>query len=123
MKLSSFVQMHIFGPKTAPIEFTVVVKEVKLLAQIRVEGFLSPGHQDPAGLVSRSGLGGKSRGKSELDPKRVFNFLGYQYDLSQGVVRPTPNVVGDFTNEDKTLVNKTKLLSTSGNVSRRASDR
>ena len=28
--------------------------------------------------------------KSELEPKQDLNFLGYQYDLSQGVVRPTP---------------------------------
>ena len=27
--------------------------------------------------------------KSELEPKQVFNFVGYQYDLVQGVVRPT----------------------------------
>ena len=28
--------------------------------------------------------------KSELEPKQIFNFVGYQYDLIQGVVRPTP---------------------------------
>ena len=28
--------------------------------------------------------------KSELDPKQVFNFVGYQFDLSEGKVRPTP---------------------------------
>ena len=28
--------------------------------------------------------------KSELEPKQVFDFVGYQYDLNQGVVRPTP---------------------------------
>ena len=28
--------------------------------------------------------------KSELEPKQIFNFVGYQYDLVQGVVRPTP---------------------------------
>ena len=27
--------------------------------------------------------------KSELEPKQIFNFLGYQYDLIQGVVRST----------------------------------
>ena len=28
--------------------------------------------------------------KSELDPKEVFNFVGYQFDLRKGKVRPTP---------------------------------
>ena len=28
--------------------------------------------------------------KSELEPKQTFMFVGYQYDLIQGVVRPTP---------------------------------
>ena len=29
--------------------------------------------------------------KSELEPKQVFNFLGYQFDLESGRVRPTPD--------------------------------
>ena len=28
--------------------------------------------------------------KSVQDPKQVFNFVGYRYDLNQGVVQPTP---------------------------------
>ena len=28
--------------------------------------------------------------KSELDPKQVFDFVGYRYNLNQGVVLPTP---------------------------------
>ena len=28
-------------------------------------------------------------GKSELDPKQVFDFIGYQFDLKEGKVRPT----------------------------------
>ena len=28
--------------------------------------------------------------KSELDPKQVFDFVGYWYDLKQGVVLPIP---------------------------------
>ena len=27
--------------------------------------------------------------KSELDPKQLFNFVGYQFDLKEGKVRPT----------------------------------
>ena len=29
--------------------------------------------------------------KSELEPKQVFNFVGYQFDLQSGRVRPTPD--------------------------------
>ena len=29
--------------------------------------------------------------KSELEPKQVFDFVGYQYDLRSGRVRPTPD--------------------------------
>ena len=31
-----------------------------------------------------------SEEKSELEPKQVFNFVGYQFDLREGKVRPTP---------------------------------
>ena len=30
--------------------------------------------------------------KSELDPKQVFNFVGYQFNLGEGKVRPTPEL-------------------------------
>ena len=29
--------------------------------------------------------------KSELDPKQVFDFVGYQFDLNSGCVRLTPD--------------------------------
>ena len=28
--------------------------------------------------------------KSDLDPKQVFNFVGYQFDLKECKIRPTP---------------------------------
>ena len=31
-----------------------------------------------------------NREKSELDPKQVFNFIVYQFDLKEDKVRPTP---------------------------------
>ena len=31
-----------------------------------------------------------SKEKAELDPKQVFNFIGYQFDFREGKVRPTP---------------------------------
>ena len=39
--------------------------------------------------------------KSEIDPKQVFNFVGYQFDLRKGNVRPTPE--GWQTLTDKIL--------------------
>ena len=93
-----------FGLSTAPMEFTVVVKEVKLIALqkgIRIHQCLDDwlvrtrSHQtclqhtqtlvaicqDLGWLVNME--------KSELDPKQVFNFIGYQFDLKEGKVRPT----------------------------------
>ena len=39
--------------------------------------------------------------KSELEQKQVFNFVGYQFDLREGKVRPTPERWQTLT--DKTL--------------------
>ena len=79
----------VFGLPTAPMEFMVMVKEVKLIAQsncIRIHQYLDNWlirwptkdscHQDtqnPDGPMSGSGLAGK---KSELEPKQAFNFVG-----------------------------------------------
>ena len=93
-----------FGLSTAPMEFTVVTKEVKLMALqkgIRIHQYLddwlvrASTHdtclqhtqtlitlcQDLGWLVNRE--------KSELVPQQVFNFIGYQFDLKVGRVRPT----------------------------------
>ena len=90
-----------FGLSTAPMEFTVVAKEVKLMALqkgIRIYHYLDnclvrarshhtcfkhtqtlvPLCQELCWLVNRE--------KSELDPKQVFNFVGYQIDLNEGRV-------------------------------------
>ena len=95
-----------FGLSTAPMEFTVVVKEVKLMATqkgIRIHQYLddwlvrAPSYrlclqhtqilvkmcQDLGWVVNME--------KSELEPKQVFNFVGYQFDLMAGRVRPTPD--------------------------------
>ena len=88
-----------FGLSTAPMEFTVVAKEVKLMAihkGIRIHQYLDDwfvrarSHQvclqytqdlvkmcqDLGWLVNLE--------KSELEPKQVFNFVGYQFDLRSG---------------------------------------
>ena len=95
-----------FGLSTAPMEFTVLAKEVKLMAThkgIRIHQYLDDWlvragtHQvclqhtrilikmcqDLGWLVNLE--------KSELEPQQVFNFVGYQFDLRSGRVRPTPD--------------------------------
>ena len=95
-----------FGLSTAPMEFTVIAKEVKLMAMhrgIRIHQYLddwlvrAKSHpvclqytrnllkicQDLGWLVNME--------KSELEPKQVFDFVGYQFDLEAGRVRPTPD--------------------------------
>ena len=93
-----------FGLATAPLEFTKVVKEVKLMAQargIQIHQYLddwlvrAPCHRtcllhtqtllalcrDLGWLVNMT--------KSELTPQQVFNFVGYRFDLLSGRVLPT----------------------------------
>ena len=95
-----------FGLSTAPMEFTVLAKEVKLMAihkGIRIHQYLDDWlvrarsqqtclqHtqilvamcQDLGWLVNLE--------KSELEPKQVFDFVGYQFDLRSGRVGPTPD--------------------------------
>ena len=95
-----------FGLSTAPMEFTGVVKEVKLMAQsqgIRIHQYLDDWliraptkescHQGTKSLLALcQELGWMvNMQKSELEPQQVFDFVGYQYDLFNGVVRPTQN--------------------------------
>ena len=86
------------------MEFTVVAKEVKLMALqrgIRIHQYLDDWlvratshqtclqHTQTLVALCRE-LGWLVNEKSELDPKQVFNFVGYQFDLKEGKVRPTP---------------------------------
>ena len=106
-----------FGLSTATLEFTVVAKEVKLMVThrgIRV-------HQYPDDWLVRAtshrvclqhtqdlvkiceDLGWLvNLEKSELEPKQVFNFVGYQFDLRAGRVRSTPDRWQNL--QDKILV-------------------
>ena len=95
-----------FGLSTAPMEFTCVVKEVKLMAQsrgIRIHQYLDDwliqtptkeschkGTQSLLALCQELGWVVNLQ-KSELEPKQIFEFLGYRYDLSQGLVQRTHN--------------------------------
>ena len=93
-----------FGLSTAPMEFTVVAKEVKPMAIHR--GIRIHQHLDDWLLRARSHqvclqhtqdlvkichqLGWLvNLEKSELEPKQVFDFVGYQFDLKSGRVQPT----------------------------------
>ena len=93
-----------FGLSTAPMEFTVVTKEVKLMALqkgIRIHQYLddwlvrASTHytclQHTQTLITLCQELGwlVNREKSELVPQQVFNFVGYQFDLKVGRVRPT----------------------------------
>ena len=83
-----------FGLSTAPMEFTVIAKEVKWLAMrqgIRIHQYLddwlvrATSHwaclQQPQTLVTLCRELGwlVNEEKSELEPKQVFNFVGYPY--------------------------------------------
>ena len=48
--------------------------------------------------------------KSELEPKQVFNFVGYQYDFIQGVVRPTPERWAALNSKINSLLSRTSCL-------------
>ena len=95
-----------YSLSTAPMEFTCVVKEVKLMAQsrgIRIHQYLDDWliraptkescHQGTQSLLSLCQELGwvVNLQKSELEPKQEFEFVGYKYDLSQGLVKPTQN--------------------------------
>ena len=93
-----------FDLSTAPMEFTVTAKEVKLMAihkGIRIHQYLDDwlvrarSHQTclqhTQELVAMCQQLGwlVNLEKSELEPKEVFDFVGYQFDLRACRVRPT----------------------------------
>ena len=108
-----------FGLSTAPMEFTVVAKEVKLMALqrgIRIHQYLddwlvrATSHQTClqhtqtlTALCQELGwLVNKE--KSELVPKQVFNFVGYQFDLKEGKVTPRPERWQALTDKIQSLL-------------------
>ena len=108
-----------FGLSTAPMEFTVVAKEVKLIALqkgIRIHQYLddwlvrASTHdtclQHTQTLVTLcQDLGWQvNREKSELVPEQVFNFVGYQFDLKEGRVRPTEDRWQTLTDKIRSIM-------------------
>ena len=65
-----------FGLSTARLEFTKVAKEVMLMVQAR-------------GIRIHQYLDDWLLRGPEPVPQQVFNFVGYCFDLSQGLVKPT----------------------------------
>ena len=108
-----------FGLSTAPMEFSVVAKEVKLMALqkgIRIHQYLddwlvrATSHQiclqHTLTLVALCRELGwlLNQEKSELDPKQVFNFVGYQFNLREGKVRPTPERWQTLTDKIRSIL-------------------
>ena len=95
-----------FGLSTAPMEFIVIAKEVKIMATrkgIRIHQYLDDwlvrarSHQtslqhtqDLVHMCQQLGWVVNLE-KSELEPQKIFNFVSYQFDLSAGRVQPTPD--------------------------------
>ena len=108
-----------FGLSTVPMEFTVLVKEVKLMAThrgIRIHQYLDDWLvraksyqiclQHTQSLVKICQELGwlVNLEKSELEPKQVFDFVGYQFDLRSGRVRPIPDRWQSFQDKIQTLL-------------------
>ena len=108
-----------FGLSTAPMEFTVVAKEVKLMELqkgIRIHQYLddwlvrASTHdtclQHTQTLVTLCQELGwlVNREKSELVPQQVFNFVGYQFDLKEGRVRPTEERCQTLTDKIRSIL-------------------
>ena len=74
---------HTQGYKNPPVPRRLVGKS-------QIPPNPSPTHPNSSQDVPESGLAGEC-GKSELEPKQVFDFVGYQFDLRSGRVRPTPD--------------------------------
>ena len=88
------------------LEFTVVAKEVKLMAihkGIRIHQYLDDWlvrarsyraclqHTQILIKICQKLGWLVNLDKSELEPKQIFDFVGYQFDLKTGRVRPTPD--------------------------------
>ena len=59
---------------------------------------MSPAYADLGSSLSRTRLAGE-QGEVRTDPKQVFNFIGNQFNLREGKVRPTP-VLADLNRQD-----------------------
>ena len=100
------VPVHIppYGLATAPQVFTMIVKEVKLMALsrgLRLHQYLDDWlirsqSQEEAQVNTQAVVDLKqslgwiiNQEKSELKPTHVFSFMGYEYHLDSALVKPT----------------------------------
>ena len=60
-----------------------------MVGQSQVPVYLSTAYMDFGFCLPGASLAGEWE-EPELDPKQVFNFVGYQFDLNEGKVSPTP---------------------------------
>ena len=114
-----------FDLSTAPMEFTVIAKEVKWLAMrqgIRIHQYLDDWlvrarslqvcRQQTQSLVTLyKDLGWLvNQEKSELEPKQIFNFVGYQFDL-KGQGQTHPRTLAESTGQDTGDINLSSVSS------------
>ena len=93
-----------FGLATAPQVFTMIVKEVKLMAFSRglrihqyLDDWLIRSQSQEEAQVNTQAVVDLTQSlrwiinqeKSELKPTQVFSFVGYKYHLDSGLVKPT----------------------------------
>ena len=93
-----------FGLATAPQVFTMIVKEVKLMALSRglrlhqyLDDWLIRSQSQEEAPVNAQAVVDLTQSlgwiinqeKSELKPTRVFSFVGYEYHLDSALVKPT----------------------------------
>ena len=93
-----------FGLATAPQVFTMIVKEVKLMALSRglrlhqyLDNWLIRSQSQQEAQVNTQAVVDLTQSlgwiinqeKSELKPTQVFSFVGYQYHLDSALVKPT----------------------------------
>ena len=93
-----------FGLATAPQVFTMIVKEVKLMALSRglrihqyLDDWLIKSQSQEEAQVNTQAVVDLTQSlgwiinqeKSELKPTQVFSFVGYEYHLNSALVKPT----------------------------------
>ena len=93
-----------FGLATAPQVFTMIVKEVKLMALSKglrlhqyLDDWLIRSQSRQEALVNTQAVVDLTQSlgwiinqqKSELNPTQVFSFVGYEYHLDSALVKPT----------------------------------
>ena len=106
-----------FGLSTAPMEFTVVVRDPsdgftegyknppvprRLVGESHIPPNLCPAYTDLGSSLSRTRLA--EQGKVRAGSKTVFKFVGYQFDIAEGKVRPTPECWQALTDKIQSIL-------------------